>query len=258
MNLEETYLQNLRTIERIAAFVARRHHLEASEAEEFVQEVRVRLLDDDYSIIRKFEGRSTVSTYLTTVIGRLFAQWRVEQWGKWRPSAEAKRLGEKAVTLERLMSRDGFTLSEAERVLTTPEGSPYTISELEAIHLRLPPRNPRPVIVSEETVPDVITVEADAHERMEAKDRARARRKAVQALDEAFKGMDPEDRLILELRFWHCQRVPDIARALHLDQKKLYKRLDRLFLTLRRALEDAGVHQEDIAGLLCSEDEEIQ
>lgn len=254
MNPEETYLQNLRTIERIAAFVARRHHLEASEAEEFVQEVRVRLLDDDYAIIRKFEGRSSFSTYLTTVIGRLFAQWRVEQWGKWRPSAEAKRLGDKAVTLERLLSRDGFTYSEAVRVLTTPASSCYTVAELEAIYMRLPVRNPRPVVVSEEKVPDVITVEADAYEQMEAGDRARMVRKALQTIDDFVQGMEPEDRLILQLRFWHGQRVPDIARTLHLDQKKLYKRLDRLFLMLRRELEKAEISQADVTGLLPSEE----
>jgi RNA polymerase sigma factor (sigma-70 family) len=258
MNPEETYLQNLRTIERIAAFVARRHHLDSAEAEEFVQEVRVRLLDDNYAVIRKFEGRSTFSTYLTTVIGRLFTQWRVEQWGKWRPSAEAKRLGDKAVTLERMMSRDGFTLSEAMRVLTTPRGSAYTLSELEAIYVRLPTRNPRPVVVSDGAVPDVPSEQADAYERMEADDRGRTARHAVQVLDGVINRMDPQDRLILQLRFWKGRRVPDIARALQLDQKKLYKHLDRLFLVLRRELENAGVSQADVAGLLCSGDEEVR
>jgi DNA-directed RNA polymerase specialized sigma24 family protein len=50
------------------------------------------------------------------------------------------------------------------------------------------------------------------------------------------------------MRFWHGQRVPDIARTLHLDQKKLYKRLDKLFQVLRRELEKAGFSQAD--GLL--------
>lgn len=249
MNPEETYLQNLRTIERIAAFVARRHHLETSEAEEFVQEVRVRLLYDDYAVIRKFEGRSSFSTYLTTVIGRLFTQWRVEQWGKWRPSAEAKRLGEKAIKLERLLSRDGLTYSEAVRMLTTGSSS-CTISELDAIYLRLPQRNPRTIVVAEDKVPDVVAVEADAYERIEAGDRGRALRQAVQKMDELIQKMDAEDRLILQMRFWDSRSVPDIANALRLDQKKLYKRLDRLFLLLRRELESAGLSQSDIAGLL--------
>ena len=255
MNPEEIYLQNLRTIERIAAFVARRHHLAATEVEEFVQEVRVRLLDDDYAIIRKFEGRSTFSTYLTTVIGRLFHQWRVEQWGKWRPSAEAKRLGDKAITLEKLLSRDGFTLSEAVRMLTTGS-SPYTISELEAIYLRLPTRNPRPIVVSDDVMPDV-PVESDAYERIEAGDRTRVCRTAMEVIDRAAQTMDAEDRLILRMRFCEARRVPDIARILILDQKKLYKRLEKLFHVLRKELEKAGVSHDDLAGLLNAGDEEV-
>jgi RNA polymerase sigma factor (sigma-70 family) len=255
MNPEETYLQSLRTIERIAAFVARRHHLETSEAEEFVQEVRVRILDDDYAVIRKFEGRSKFETYLTTVIAHLFSQWRVEQWGKWRPSAEAKRLGDKAITLERLLSRDGFTFSEAVRMLTTGN-SPYTTGELEAIYLRLPARNPRPVMVADDQLPDVVAVEPDAYDRIEAGDRGRTLRFAVQKMDELIQEMDPEDRLILQMRFWDSRRVPDIARTLHLDQKKLYKRLDRLFALLRRELESAGLSHSDIAGLLSGVDQE--
>jgi RNA polymerase sigma factor (sigma-70 family) len=254
MKPEETYLQHLQTIKRIAGFVARRHHLSSSEAEEFVQEVCVRLLDDDYAVIRKFEGRSSFSTYLTTVIGRLFTQWRVEKWGKWRPSAEAKRLGDKAVTLERLLSRDGYTFSEAVRVLTTGE-SPYTVRELEAIYLRLPDRIPRPIEVPGDKVPDVVAVEPDAYERLEADDRTRMLRQAMQKLDELIQKMEAEDRLILQMRFWDARKVPDIAETLHLDQKKLYKRLDRLFGVLRRELEKAGFNQSDVAGLTMDEDE---
>lgn len=255
MNPEETYLQHLPMIERIAAFEARRHNLEASEAEEFVQVVRVRLLEDDYAIIRKFEGRSKFSTYLTTVIGRLFTQWRVEQWGKWRPSAEAKRLGEHAVTLERLMSRDGLTFSEASRVLTTPGGSSYTIAELEGIYLRLPDRPPRPMILSDDVIPDVVAVEDDGYHRIEAEERAAAARRAVKVVDELIAKMEAEDQLILQMRFWDGRRVPDIARALHLDQKKLYKRLERLFRDLRGQLVNAGVSPEVVAGLTGEDDE---
>src|SRR6185295_590860 len=72
---EATYLQYLASIERIAAFTAYRSHLTADETVEFVQVVRVRLFQNDYEIIRKFESRSSFSTYLTTVIARLFQQW---------------------------------------------------------------------------------------------------------------------------------------------------------------------------------------
>jgi RNA polymerase sigma factor (sigma-70 family) len=257
MSAEETYLDNLRSIERIAAFVGRRSHLNADECAEFTQEVRVRLLEDDYAVIRKFEGRSSFSTYLTTVIMRLFHQWRVEQWGKWRPSAEAKRLGDKAITLERLLTRDGFTLQEAIKVLTTPAGSQYTIAELEAIYIRLPLRNPRPVLVSDELLPETIAADGDAGDRLEFRDQERTARHAAGIIDDLLGHMNAEDRLILQMRFWDALKVPEIARLLRVDQKKLYKRLDKLFNTLRRGLETAGLSKSDIATLLSRGDQDI-
>jgi RNA polymerase sigma factor for flagellar operon FliA len=258
MNPAETYLEHLRTIERIAAFVGRRSHLNADECAEFTQEVRVRLLEGNYAVIRKFEGRSSFSTYLTTVIHRLFHQWRIEQWGKWRPSAEAKRLGDKAITLERLLTRDGFTLREAVNVLTTPGGSQYTLAELEAIYVRLPLRNPRPVLVSDELLPEAVAVAADAADRIESRDHERTARHAATTMDGLLEHMDAEDRLILQMRFWDSLRVPEIARTLHIEQKKLYKRLDKLYVTLRRGLESAGLSKGDVGTLLSRGDHEVR
>ena len=258
MNPESTYLEHLTSIERIAAFVARKAHLNADDTAEFVQIVRVRLFEDDYAIIRKFEGRSSFSTYLTTVIVRLFHQWRVEQWGKWRPSAEARRLGDTAITLERLLTRDGFTLSEAINVLTTRSGAKASVAELEAIYVRLPLRNPRPGLVSGDVSPDAAAVDSDASDRVESSDRERTARRTMQILDGVLQTFDPEYRLILELRFWNAFKVPEIARALHLDQKKIYKRLDKLFAILRRALESAGVGRSDIDAVVSSGDHDIR
>jgi RNA polymerase sigma factor for flagellar operon FliA len=257
MTAEQTYLENLQTIKRIARCVAHKYRLDTTEADEFVQEVCVRLLDDDYAVLRKFEDRSSLSTYLTTVIVRLYQQWRVEQWGKWRPSAEAKRLGEKAIALERLITRDGYSLSEAVRVLTTPAGSQYTVAELEALYLRLPLRMPRPMPVSDDVLPEAVASDAETDERVQARDREKAARQTASAIDGLLRDLEPEDRLILQMRFWHARKVPEIARDLHMEQKKIYKRLDKLFGTLRRGLERAGVSQSDVAGLLSRGDQDM-
>ena len=258
MNPETTYLQHLESIQRIAAYVARRRHLNADETGEFVQDVCVRLLEDDSGIIRKFEHRSSFSTYLTTVILRLFSQWRVEMWGKWRPSAEAKRLGDNAITLERLITRDGFTFDEAVKTLTTRAGDAYTVAELEALYIRLPLRNPRPLLVSDDAAPEVAAVDADADDRVEGRDRERAARCCAAALDAALAQFAAEDRLILKLRFCKGLKVPEIARIVQIDQKKVYKRLEKLFAVLRRALEAAGVKQADVDKFLVRGDQEIR
>jgi len=257
MNPAATYQEHLATIVRIAGFVARKKHLSPDEAEEFVQVVRFRLFEDDYAIIAKFEGRSSFTTYLTTVIARLYSQWRVEQWGKWRPSAEARRLGDTAITLERLLTRDGYIFAEAVSLLTTRSGDAPTVAELEAVYVRLPTRVPRPILVSDEVSPDAVSVAAEADERVESRDRERTMRRAAEVLNRVIETFTAEDRLILQLRFVKGCKVPEIARVIGLDQKKIYKRLDKLFLTLRRALEAAGISREDIEDVLTRGDQEI-
>ena len=101
------------------SFVSSRHHLPGSEADDFGSHVKLKLIEDDYAILRKFEGRSNLRTYLTVVIQRLFLDYRIKAWGKWRPSAEAKRSGPVAILLERLTQRDGYGLEEAVELMKT-------------------------------------------------------------------------------------------------------------------------------------------
>jgi hypothetical protein len=82
---------------------------------------------------------------------------------------------------------------------------------------------------------------SSADEGLAAHDREESARTAARVLDDAIATFDPEERLILQLRFWHARRVADIASDLHLDQKKTYKRIDKLLARLRAALEHAGV-----------------
>ena len=132
---------------------------------------------------------------------RLFYQYRVKEWGKWRPSAEAKRLGGDAITLEKLMTRDGCTFSEAARRM-----SDRAPAELEAIYYRLPPRQPRPVLVSDDGVSEIAS-STTVDDVIEIRDREQSARTAARVVDETIATFDAEDRLILQLRFWHARRA---------------------------------------------------
>src|SRR6185436_17582702 len=90
---ETLFLSRLDVIERVTAFVCSRQHLSPSDVDDFSSHVRLKLIEDNYGIIRKFEGRSSFRTYLTVVIQRMFLDYRISAWGKWRPSAEARRRG---------------------------------------------------------------------------------------------------------------------------------------------------------------------
>jgi RNA polymerase sigma factor for flagellar operon FliA len=259
MDWEKTYLESLPRIERIAGVVARqRGHLNPDETTEFVQVVRVALFLDDYAIFRKFEGRSSLWTYLTSVIGHLLSQYQVEKWGKWRPSAEANRLGMTATELERLITRDGHTFNEAVQVLTTRAGATVTPEQLWQLYLRLPNRNPRPNSVSDEVVSESVAVDGDVEARVEAGESELVARKIKQTFDAELPALEEEDRIIFKMHFQNGGTFADIARALHLDQKKLYKRVQKVMVMLRKAMEANGVSQTDVDKFLERGDREIR
>lgn len=258
MNAEERFLANVPTIERIASFYCRRMHLSEADTEDFIGFTKLELIERDYDIINKFEGRSSFTTYLTTVIHRLLCQYRTKEWGKWRPSAEAKRLGDIAIALERLTTRDGYSLREAIEMMTTGNAPAASRRELDVIALRLPPRVPRPMLVSDETAPDAVAANDDPSDGPMSCEREKVARHAASVLDQAMNSFDAEERLILKMRFWSAQRVADIADLLHLDAKKTYKRIDKLLGRLRTALERDGIGRKEIDDLFAHGDRPVE
>ena len=75
--------------------------------------MQLKFLERGYDVLRRFEGRSSLKTYLTVVVRRLLLDWQDHTYGKWRPTATALRLGPHAVHLERLMNRDTYSAVEA-------------------------------------------------------------------------------------------------------------------------------------------------
>jgi RNA polymerase sigma factor for flagellar operon FliA len=234
---ERVLVASMPLIARLAGMLARRHRLDASEGEEFAAWATARLVEDDYAILRKFGGRSSVETYLTAVVQNLFRDYRNSRWGRWRPSAEATRLGPLAVRLEELLVRDGRPVLEAVRYLCSRDTS-LDERELGALVKRLPRRTPiREVSLdgggdSAQEVPDPAAEEPGAAEVV---------RRVQDVLGEVVASLPPEDGVIVRMRFWDGHTVADIARALHLDQKALYRRLEQLRVRLRAAMEARGI-----------------
>ena len=138
MAAHDLYLSHRDVIERALASVCRRHHLAVPDAEDFSSSFHVHLMEDDCAILKKFQGRSSIQTYLVTVISHFFQDWRNARWGKWRPSAEAKRLGPVAVQLETLLVWDRVSFDAACELLKTQDAATASRAELEAMRLSVP------------------------------------------------------------------------------------------------------------------------
>ena len=248
---DQLFLRNLPVIDAAVAYVCRRHRLTASEADEFSAEVRLHFIERNYEPLRRFEGRSTLRTYLITVVNHLFLDYRNRLWGKWRPSAEAARIGGVAIQFERLVIRDGWSVAEATELLVTNHG--VSREELRALdRLKMAERQPSREMVSEREADQVAGDGPSPDEKIVRAEQGFLARRVKASLDRARQALEPEDRLILRMRFEDSMSVAEIARALHRDQKRLYRTIDQLFKTLRERLEADGVSRDEIASLFAS------
>ncbi|HEX7705380.1 MAG TPA: sigma-70 family RNA polymerase sigma factor [Thermoanaerobaculia bacterium] len=245
MNAEELFIDSLSLIERIAASAARRQRLPDADLDDFASIVKLKFIENDYEVLKKFQGRSSLSTYLTAVIHRVLLDYRIHEWGKWHASAEAKRLGSLAVDLERLLHRDGRSLEEALPILTKSDPS-LTPELAEDLVRRLPSRPPKRRMVALE---DAAAVTAPDHELVTF-DREEVSSRLSATVTTFIDGLPSDERLPFRLRFENGMTVAQIARSMKLDQKLLYRTIDRQLRALRALLEDEGVSTEEVAGLI--------
>jgi RNA polymerase sigma factor for flagellar operon FliA len=242
LRLETLFLSNLDVIDGIIRFVCHRNRVALEETEEFASEVKLKLVDRDYEVLGKFQGRSTLRTYLSVVVQRMYLDYRNHQWGKWRPSAIAIRLGPLAVRLETLMVRDGLSFRDACRHLNEEERGEATDGMLLELAARLPSRvrRVRVDVAALETVP----AGNQADEAALLNERRAAAGRIAQALQCALRGLADQDRLVLRLRYVEGLTLADISRALRLEPKPLYRRVEALLRQLRARLVAAGVSAE--------------
>jgi RNA polymerase sigma factor (sigma-70 family) len=240
MQLKELFEANLGAIERVIAIVCRRARLFGADAEDFASEAKLALIENDYAILAKYEGRSSLDTFLTVVIQRLLADSRTRTKGRWHASTEATRLGPAAVLIETLIRRDGRSLDEAmpHVVAAHPE---LTREGVTAILDRLPGRTGRPRAVDLEAIAHVVVARESADAGAEAIDRQRISTTVGTAVRDLLGALPVEDRMLIRLRFASDMSIADISRMMQLPQRPLYRKLDSLLGQLRGALTAAGI-----------------
>jgi RNA polymerase sigma factor (sigma-70 family) len=248
---QEQFLAHLDLVGRIARYTCRRHRSGWEEMEDFESFTKLKLIQDDYAILRKFEGRCRLSTYLTTVLERLYVDHRNKLWGKWRPSAKARRLGNLATTLERLIVRDRHTMDEAFEIVRTTMGVEVSLEELHllACQVSLAPRRQQ---VSDDAIARLGSDGARPDGELMEIERLGRARQVRQQLERAVATLPAEDRLLVKLRMSDGLQVAEIARVLKKPTKPLYGRMEAIYRRLRSCLEATGVDAGVVAEVLAS------
>ena len=246
---EEQFLDGLEEIDRAARFVARRAGLEPGDADDLSATVKLRLIEDDYAILRRWDAQSSsLATFLTVVLRNLLSDRHARTHGRWRPSAEAERLGEVAVLTERLIRRDRRAMDEALPMIRALDPT-VTRDDLDVIVARLPERAPRPRAVDLAVAEDVPARDAADHRLLE-EERRRLTARVSGVVRERLAGLGVEDRLLIRFRFGSAMTIADIARMLRLPQRPLYRRIEAVLKELRGALIVAGLDAAALSEVL--------
>ena len=139
-------------------------------------------------------------------------------------------------------------MEQAVEILRTNHGvivddglAPLTLS----IAKRQPPRQ----IVSEHDAEEIDSPAAPPDGNVVSAERDFLEKRVYAALERARHALTPDEWLILKMQFYDDVAVADIARALHLDQPRLYRTSKRLLKTLRKRLEADGLSKDDIHSL---------
>jgi RNA polymerase sigma factor (sigma-70 family) len=252
-NPEKLFLEQLDTIDRVIRFACSRGGFRDDEADDFASYVKLKFIENDYAVIRKYQQRASFAAFASVVVQRFLLDYRIAQWGKWHASAEAKRIGEPAITIEAMLYRDGRSMDEVFPTLVR-RWPGLTRETTNAIARRLPPRMARPRAVSLDT--ELPATEADALSPFAA-ERLELSQRVAWIVRDAIKDFDERDRLIFRLRFEGGMSVADVSRTLKIEQKPLYRRLQRALATLRKLLESAGVSSADAEDILTDRNSDL-
>jgi RNA polymerase sigma factor (sigma-70 family) len=252
LDFEAWFTEHYPFLQRLTAVAARRLGIRGEDAEDFAAWAAMRLWDDDYALLRKWRGDSSLETYAHVVVINLGREYRVLLWGRWRPSAAALRLGRLAILLEQLVYRDGMRRDEAyEQLRTWGEVGGRTDAELTALFAQLPvrPRSRRPEEGDAEV--EALADERSATDDVVVFDERDARfREVLGVLRAAIETLPDLQRVLIELHFFRAMKISDVARLLRVDQKPLYRERDRALAALARCLRDAGIDWDEVRELL--------
>lgn len=231
--------------------LSRRSGLPELEAEEFRSWALFKLVEDDSRVLARWEGRSSFPTFLTVVLVNLMRDYRIHVWGKWRPTAAAKRQGREAVLLEQLCGRDGLPFDEAVERMRTEHGVSLSRAELERMAGSLTRRTERRRVGEEELLR--IAVDGQVESGVEEAERSRTEEELRVLMAPLLRSLPPEDRLLLKLHYWDGLSMAAISPLLGRPQRELYTVRDKCLKKIRRSLEEAGLRPERVRTLLgCS------
>ena len=234
-----------------------------NEADELLNELLDHLKADDYRVLRQFQGKAKLTTYLTTAISNLVIDLVRKKKGRSRAKERAREMGEVAAHLYDAVYCRDYSLGEAQGFLQATWGITAGHAELGVMLERMRGREsyqtPAEIcqgwphsgkeIMTRDGMETSLADPARSAEQMLADDQRE--RSARHVLEAVLKELSGEERLILSLRFpkddlEEPKANREIAQMLQLTEKAVDNRIRRILKHCRQMILAQGLSLSDL------------
>lgn len=243
--LKDLFQEHLPLIQKLIQFISHQQHLTPEDQDDFGSLAVLKLMENNYAALAKFKGNASLKTYLNSVIYRVYLDFRNKQWGRWRPSSKARNLGPAAILLEQLTYKEGLTLEQAIETMRTNHHFQHTAQQLSQLYAKLPVhRNSQPSgdIDLEQLQDSAINQE----EHLWQKEKKQQRDQLIELLEQEKAHLSEQDRFIIHMHFVQNLTISSISRSLNLNQRQLYRRVEKILKHLAKKLKQKGLSWQQI------------
>lgn len=228
-----------------------------NEALELSNRVLDTLRQHNYRVLKEFKGNAQLTTYLSAIISRHAVDLIRKKLGRAREKERAKELGDIGLILYQQVIKDGYSLQDVFTELKESRKFLGSLEELEAKVQKIKGKNPGSSYFVDTTCSSVIKegtsidgeeyiipdVKSDPQTILMEKQRDQEINEVIQAIISRLTG---EEKLLLHMRFPFNEdekpkSVEQIAAALGITSKAVYKRLTRLMTKCKDQLHRQGV-----------------
>jgi RNA polymerase sigma factor (sigma-70 family) len=245
----ETILSSSNLLEKIETVCKRRFSAE-NDQNECALYVIDSLKADNFKRLRAFKGKSSLNTYLYTLINSLVIDFRRKQYGRRRIPAGVAKLGKWAETVYRFVCWQRFTFDDAYDFLKI-DGL-YTGSYIEFIKktepIRKAPCRENPTFQSideahQSVLKNIDDADSNPLELLIQKLEGEKRIKAIKVIRETTAALSENDQLLVRLVYGSDQSVAAAAKVIGLAASTARKRLKSLLTKYRQKLLAEGIRE---------------
>ncbi len=244
----EAAIVSQEVLQRIDKVAKRRFH-DQNEAHECALYILEGLREDNCRRLRCYEGRSSHTTFLFTLVNSLASDFYRKRYGRKRIPKAVSKLGAWAEALYELVCWKSYSASDAYELFRLHRGYDrnfcHFLEEMDPV-LKAPcPKDPKVVSLDDpgshkDHLPDP---SQDPFEAMLEKLDQERRIHALTILRDAVRSLPDEDQLLLKLRYEGDKPLPQIGLVLGLTENAARKKLKSILTQFKAILLSKGIRE---------------